>query len=117
MPIFTIQQAKASLSKLIAKAEAGEEVVIARGGEPSVKLVPVPKKYPKRKPGAYKGEFTMPDGFFDPLPEEARRGGGCLFHRPDLGRRARGRGQEDAQEMRPARYAATAIGTRGSEVM
>lgn len=70
MPTFTVEQAKANLSKLIARAEAGEEVVIARGDKPAVKLVPMPKKYPKRKPGAYKGEFTVPDSFFDPLPEE-----------------------------------------------
>lgn len=70
MATFTVHQAKTNLSKLIEKAEAGEEIVIARGSEPAVRLVPVPKKYPKRKFGAYKGEFTVPDSFFDPLPEE-----------------------------------------------
>ena len=70
MPTFTVHQAKTNLSKLIEKAEAGEEVVIARGDKPAVRLVPVAKAYPKRKPGAYKGEFTVPDSFFDDLPEE-----------------------------------------------
>jgi prevent-host-death family protein len=70
MPTFTVHQAKTNLSKLIEKAEAGEEVVIARGDKPAVKLVPVAKKHPKRRPGAYKGEFTVPDSFFDELPEE-----------------------------------------------
>ncbi len=69
MPTFTVHQAKTNLSKLIEKAEAGEEVIIARGDDPAVRLVPV-SKHPKRKFGAYKGEFTVPDSFFDPLPEE-----------------------------------------------
>jgi prevent-host-death family protein len=70
MPTFTVHQAKTNLSKLIEKAEAGEEVVIARGDKPAVKLVPVAEKHPNRKPGAFKGQFTVPDSFFDDLPEE-----------------------------------------------
>lgn len=70
MPTFTVHQAKTNLSKLIEKAEAGEEIVIARGDKPAVRLVPVPRKHPKRRLGAYKGEFTVPDSFFDDLPEE-----------------------------------------------
>lgn len=70
MATFTVHQAKTNLSKLIEKAEAGEEVVIARGDKPAVTLIPVPKKHPKRKPGAYKGAFAVADSFFDELPEE-----------------------------------------------
>jgi antitoxin (DNA-binding transcriptional repressor) of toxin-antitoxin stability system len=39
--IYTVHQAKTQLSKLIASALAGEEVVIARGSEPVVGLTPV----------------------------------------------------------------------------
>jgi prevent-host-death family protein len=39
--IVNIHAAKTNLSKLIEKAEAGEEVVIARNGKPAVKLTPV----------------------------------------------------------------------------
>ena len=42
--IVKIHQAKTQLSKLIAAALAGEEVVIARGSEPLVKLTPLPRK-------------------------------------------------------------------------
>lgn len=69
MPVFTVHDAKTNLSKLIERAERGEEVVIARGDKPAVKLVPVATTKPKRVPGAYKGQFTVPDSFFDPLPE------------------------------------------------
>jgi prevent-host-death family protein len=71
MPIVTIHEAKTNLSKLIARAEAGEEIVIARGKEPVVKLIPVARR--KRRPGfgALKGKLNIPDSFFfDPLPED-----------------------------------------------
>jgi prevent-host-death family protein len=70
MAIVTIHQAKTNLSKLIARAEAGEEIVIARGKEPVVRLTPISNKR-NRAPGRYKGVFNLPDSFFfDPLPEE-----------------------------------------------
>ncbi len=43
MTTVTICAAKTQLSKLIARAEAGEEVIIARGKKPVVRLVPVEK--------------------------------------------------------------------------
>jgi prevent-host-death family protein len=71
MAVVTVHQAKTQLSKLIARAEAGEEIIIARGSEPAVKLTPVSRKAPKREFGAMKGKYDVPDSlFFDPLPEE-----------------------------------------------
>jgi prevent-host-death family protein len=73
MVIVTMHKAKTELSKLVARAEAGEEVVISRAGKPAVKLVPAeqPGK-PIRKPGALKHLLgKIPDSFFfDPLPED-----------------------------------------------
>ena len=54
MAIVTVHQAKTQLSKLIARAEAGEEIVIARGREPAVKLTPIGKHASKRRFGAMK---------------------------------------------------------------
>lgn len=69
MTVVTIHKAKTELSKLIKRVEAGEEIVIARGGKPIVKLVPArPAK--SRGYGAWKGKFTLPDSFFAPLPED-----------------------------------------------
>ena len=71
MTTVTIHQAKTQLSKLIARVEAGEEIVIARGKEPVVKLTALPRK---RRPvfGSFKGKFPCPPDafFFDPLPED-----------------------------------------------
>jgi prevent-host-death family protein len=65
----TMHEAKTNLSKLVARALEGEDIVIARGAKPQVKLVPVDPK-PKRVFGSMKGQFKLDDSFFDPLPEE-----------------------------------------------
>jgi prevent-host-death family protein len=70
MAVFTVHQAKTQLSKLIARAEAGEEIVIARGRHPAVKLTPISRRTSKRRFGALKGKLSLPGAFFfDPLPE------------------------------------------------
>lgn len=67
--IVNMHQAKTSLSRLVEKALAGEEVVIARNGEPLVRLVPVVKKQEPRVPGRMKGQIQIaPD--FDEMSEE-----------------------------------------------
>ena len=68
--IVKVHQAKTQLSKLIAAALAGEEVVIARGDEPVVRLTPIAPVKKPRVPGRLKGQFVLTDAFFDPLPQE-----------------------------------------------
>jgi antitoxin (DNA-binding transcriptional repressor) of toxin-antitoxin stability system len=69
--IVKMHQAKTQLSKLIAAAIAGEEVVIARGSEPMVRLTPLkPPQVKKRIPGRLKGKVAFSDTFFDPLPDD-----------------------------------------------
>ncbi len=70
MPTYNVHDAKTNLSKLIEQAEAGEDVIIARRDKPAVRLVPIVEEKPKRRFGAYRGEFTITDEFFEPLPEE-----------------------------------------------
>ncbi len=75
MSAFTIHQAKTNLSKLIARAEAGEDIVILRGKEPVARLAPPDSNTMKRCFGMLKGKIpNLPDEFFfDPLPEEELR--------------------------------------------
>lgn len=61
--IVNMHQAKSSLSRLVEKALAGEEVVIARNGEPLVKLVPVPKRRAPRVPGRGKDKIWIAADF------------------------------------------------------
>ena len=66
--VVNLYEAKAQLSRLIDRATAGEDVVIARSGKPLVRLVPVDAQRP-RVPGLLKG-LIVPDAVFDPLPED-----------------------------------------------
>ena len=67
----TIHAAKTTLSKLIARAHAGEEVVIARGDVPVARLVPIATaELPRRKPGTLRGTVTIGRAFFEPLPDD-----------------------------------------------
>ena len=63
-----IHDAKTQLSKLVAKAAAGAEVVIAKAGKPVARLVPLAPAGRIRKLGALKGKLRVPDGFDAPLP-------------------------------------------------
>lgn len=110
--MVNMHDAKTQLSDLVARAEAGEEIVIARRNKPAVRLVPVeqmigfgedkqsdydsgnlrraveagkeytimrdgkavakvvPVRQKSRVPGRFKGQMTLPESFFDPLPDD-----------------------------------------------
>ena len=68
--IFTVHQAKTQLSKLIVAALEGEEVVIARGATPVVRLTPVGPARRQDAFGALAGQIRFTDDFFDPLPDD-----------------------------------------------
>ena len=60
--VMNISQAKTQFSRLIARVEAGEEVVIARRGKPVARLVACkPRK--KRRSGRLEGKVVFPDDF------------------------------------------------------
>ena len=69
MPVVNVHQAKTQLSNLLAQAEAGEEIVIARNGKPVARLVALNRKV-KPRFGSWKDCVTLDDSFFDPLPED-----------------------------------------------
>ncbi len=70
METITIHKAKTQLSRLIEKACKGEEIIIARGKKPLVKLVAIEGNLGNRKPGALKGKIRIGPEFFEPLPPE-----------------------------------------------
>lgn len=68
---MNVHDAKTHFSRLIARVEAGEEIVIARAGKPVAKLVCYADPNPGRRPlGLFKGQIWMSDDFDDPLPDE-----------------------------------------------
>jgi antitoxin (DNA-binding transcriptional repressor) of toxin-antitoxin stability system len=76
MQTITIHKAKTQLSRLIEKACKGEEIVIARGKQPVVRLVAINHARADRKPGALKGKIRIGPEFFEPLPPEELEGWG-----------------------------------------
>ncbi len=69
MKKVTIHAAKTNLSKLIAQACAGEEIVIARGDDPVVRLVPIASTQANRRFGAMAGRAHVTKAFFEALPK------------------------------------------------
>jgi antitoxin (DNA-binding transcriptional repressor) of toxin-antitoxin stability system len=74
MSVVTIHKAKTNLSRLIKKALAGEEVLIARGDKVVARLVPITDVKGKRQPGMLKGKLQVGPEFFEPLPSEELAG-------------------------------------------
>jgi prevent-host-death family protein len=69
MEIANIHQAKSQLSKLIDHAMNGEEVIIAKAGQPMVRLVPIHADATPRLGGQWKGRVRMAEDF-DSLPTD-----------------------------------------------
>ncbi|MDP9362386.1 MAG: type II toxin-antitoxin system Phd/YefM family antitoxin [Acidobacteriota bacterium] len=68
-----IHEAKTHLSRLLVKVADGEEVIIARNGEPVAKIVAIAKPSKNRVLGQYKGEVVIADDFDDPVDPETWR--------------------------------------------
>ncbi len=68
--IVNIHEAKTHLSKLLARAAVGEEVVIAKAGKPIAHLVPIVDTPRSRVPGSAAGKMMIAPDFDAPLPEE-----------------------------------------------
>ncbi|MGZ5442436.1 MAG: type II toxin-antitoxin system Phd/YefM family antitoxin [Thermoanaerobaculia bacterium] len=63
-----IYDAKTRLSQLVDRAEAGEEIIIARGGRPAARLVAFRQASVERKPGRMRGRIRLSRDFDAPLP-------------------------------------------------
>ena len=71
--------AKTHLSQLLARVEAGEELVLARSGRPIARLIPYRPQGVSRRFGGWRGRVWIADDFDAPLPDsidEAFRGEG-----------------------------------------
>lgn len=64
-----MHEAKSQLSRLGRLAWEGEEVVIAKAGEPYLRLEPYRERRGERKPGRLAGQIWMSPNFDDPIPE------------------------------------------------
>jgi prevent-host-death family protein len=65
--MINIHEAKTHLSKILERVRAGEEIVLAKGGVPCARLVPIEANEKGRKPGLFKSIELI--DFFEPMPE------------------------------------------------
>jgi prevent-host-death family protein len=73
-PRVNLYEAKTHLSKLVERAAAGEEIIIAKAGKPRARLVPLETAREPRKPGGWEGKIWIAEDFDDPLPPEILAG-------------------------------------------
>jgi prevent-host-death family protein len=64
----SIHEAKTQLSRLIARAEAGEESIVRRGPKPVAKIVGLGGPSVTRHPGRLRGQVTLLEDFDAPVP-------------------------------------------------
>ena len=95
MTTVNVHEAKTHLSRLLEKVERGEEVVIARDGQPVARLVAVRRK---RELGRLAGKWDVPESFFDPLPEDVLAAFG-----PPTAREKKGAGKTSAPRAKKKR--------------
>ena len=70
MIMVNVHEAKTQFSRLLARVSSGEEIVIAKAGNPVARLVPWKQKNKNRVPGLDKGVLQIPEDFDAPLPPE-----------------------------------------------
>ena len=67
MKAYNVHEAKTHFSRLLDRANAGEEIILAKNGKPYARLCALEPR-PRRKPGLLSGRVD--DAFFEPLPDE-----------------------------------------------
>jgi prevent-host-death family protein len=70
MEKINVHEAKTHFSRLLDRAQEGEEFVIAKAGRPVARLGPLARQGKKRRLGLINGKFRVPDDFNEPLPDE-----------------------------------------------
>jgi antitoxin (DNA-binding transcriptional repressor) of toxin-antitoxin stability system len=74
---LNVYEAKTQFSSCLAQAEAGQEVIIARGGKPVARLTAIKTAKREIHFGLLKNKIRIADDFDAPLPDEVLAGFGC----------------------------------------
>ena len=70
MQTVNIHDAKTQFSRLVDAAANGEEIIIAKAGKPTARLVPMNFTKTKRRFGGLKGKVRISDDFDAPIPDD-----------------------------------------------
>ena len=80
-----IADARASLSRYLARVEAGETITLCRRNVPIAEIRPIRTTPAEQRPIGIDRGMTVPDSFFEPLPDELLRAFGGPSRRPSGG--------------------------------
>ena len=69
MEKINVHDAKTHFSRLLDRAQDGEEFLIAKAGRPVARLGPLAGRPKKRRLGLLDGKLRIPDDFNEPLPD------------------------------------------------
>ena len=78
-----IADARAHLSRYLARVEAGETITLCRRNRPIAEIRPIDDTADEPRPIGIDRGMTVPDSFFDPLPEGLQRGHGSSGGDPE----------------------------------
>ena len=68
---LNMHEAKTHLSRYVAQLQEGETILLCRRNEPVAEIRGLPPARKKRRPfGLAREQFTVPDSFFEPLPDD-----------------------------------------------
>jgi prevent-host-death family protein len=73
MDVVNMHEAKTQLSRLVERAAAGEEIIIARSGKPVARPVALNPRLKPREFGRMSGHISIADDFDAPLPDDILR--------------------------------------------
>lgn len=68
---LNIHEAKTHLSKYLHNLRDGETILLCKRNEPIAEIRPLKQRIQEQRPiGLAKDSFSVPESFFDPLPED-----------------------------------------------
>ena len=68
---LNMHEAKTHLSRYVAQLQEGETILLCRRNVPVAEIRALPRARREPRPiGLARGEFTVPDSFFEPLPDD-----------------------------------------------
>ncbi|MBI2688512.1 MAG: type II toxin-antitoxin system Phd/YefM family antitoxin [Acidobacteria bacterium] len=70
MKRVNMHDAKTHLSQYVAELKPGETLILCNRNEPVAELRSLKRKKLKPRIGVFEGQFTVPDSFFEPLPDD-----------------------------------------------
>ena len=70
MKRVNMHDAKTNLSRYVAELKPGETLILCNRNVPIAEIRSLAQKKLKPRIGVFKGQFTVPDSFFEPLPDD-----------------------------------------------